>query len=128
MKVIMPVMENHGIESRVTGHPRMAPYFAVAKINGDDPGTVDIIENPYKEENHHAFHHHEGNHEGANQFFKFLTDLEPDVLISYNIGPGAFYRFREIGVKMYLPKGHTVKENIDALKADTLTEISEPLD
>ncbi len=27
---------------------------------------------------------------------------------------------------MYMPKGHTVKENIDALKAGVLTEIREP--
>ena len=125
MKVIMPVRENNGLESRVTGHPRMSPYFAAAEIKGDDLVSADIIDNPYREESHEG-HHHEGNHEGVNRFFKFLVDLKPDALISYNVGPGAFYRLKEIGIKMYLPNGHTVKENIDALKAGTLKEISEP--
>lgn len=88
--------------------------------------SANITENPYREENSHADHNHEENQEGINQFFQFLVGLKPDALISYNVGSGVFFRLKELGIKMYIPKGHTVKENIDALKAGVLTEIREP--
>lgn len=121
----MPLKENNGLESRVTGHPRMAPYFAVAEIDGTKQISFNIIENPYKGEEHHEEHHHAG---GGTQFFRFLESLMPNAFISYNVGEGAFYRFREMGVKMYMPKGHTVKENVDAFNAGELKELSGPSD
>lgn len=70
----MPLKENNGLESRVTGHPRMAPYFAVAAIDGTKQVSFNIIENPYKGEEHHEEHHHAG---GGTQFFRFLESLMP---------------------------------------------------
>lgn len=32
----MPVRENNGLESKVTGHPRRSQYFMVAEVNGND--------------------------------------------------------------------------------------------
>jgi predicted Fe-Mo cluster-binding NifX family protein len=123
MRIVMPLKENNGLESRVTGHPRMAPYFAVAEIDGTKQVSLNIIENPYKGQ-----HHEEQHHEGGTQFFRFLEGLMPDAFISYNVGEGAFYRFKEMGVKMYAPKGHTVKENVDAFNAGELKELAGPSD
>jgi len=124
MKIVMPLRENNGPESKVTGHPRMAPYFAVVEIDGTRQVSLNIIENPYKGEEHR----HEEHHQGGTQFFRFLEGLVPDAFISYNVGEGAFFRFREMGVKMYMPKGHTVKENIDAFIAGELKELAGPSD
>ncbi|MGC8661767.1 MAG: NifB/NifX family molybdenum-iron cluster-binding protein [Nitrososphaeria archaeon] len=124
MRIVMPLKENNGPESRVTGHPRMAPYFAVAEIDGAKQMSLNIIENPYKGEEHHEEHHHQG----GTQFFRFLEGLMPDAFISYNVGEGAFFRFKEMGVKMYMPKGHTVKENVQAFTAGELKELAGPSD
>ena len=121
----MPVKENNGFQSRVTGHPKRSPYFAVVEIENSAVKSLNIFENPYREENHHEGNH-EGHHRGMNQFFKFLMELKPDAIISYTIGPGAFYNFKALGIKMYAPKGHTVKENVDALIAGNLDEMKEP--
>lgn len=121
----MPLKENNGLESRVTGHPRMAPYFAVAAIDGTKQVSFNIIENPYKGEEHHEEHHHAG---GGTQFFRFLESLMPMLSFHTMWGKAHSTGSRKWGVKMYMPKGHTVKENVDAFNAGELKELSGPSD
>jgi len=136
MRVIAPSKEDRGLDSRITAHPRMAPYFVVVDV--DDGGNVTSIRsipNPYAGDEHE--HHHE-EHEHAHGmgmgrgggmgmgFARFLSSLRPDAIITYTAGSGAFQRLTEQGIRIYRPKGHTVGESVKALLAGELREIEEP--
>ncbi len=144
VRIVVPSKEDNGLDSRVTAHPRMAPYLIVVDV--DDSGnvvSVKAIPNPYAGEEHeHARGHgHLGRGEGMRHdehgyaygighgggagFFRFLSSLRPDAIIAYTIGPGAFYNAREMGIKVYRPR-RTVGESVRALLAGELEEIREP--
>ncbi len=72
MRIVALSKEDNGLESRVTAHPRMAPYLIVVDV--DDSGnvvSVRAVPNPYAgdERGHEHVHGHEhpgrGGGEGA---------------------------------------------------------------
>lgn len=154
MRIVALSKENNGLDSRVTAHPRMAPYFIVVDV--DDSGNISsvrAIPNPYAEDEREHVHGHEhpgrggvggaehdehehvhglgrglgrgGGRGGGAGFFHFLASLRPDAVVTYTIGSGAFYRLREMGIRIYKPR-RTVGESVRALLAGELEEMLEP--
>ncbi|MGC9117124.1 MAG: NifB/NifX family molybdenum-iron cluster-binding protein [Conexivisphaera sp.] len=136
MRVIAPSKEDRGLDSRVTAHPRMAPYLIVVDV--DDSGnvvSVMAIPNPYAgDERGHGHEHersgrgegHRGHGRGGGAgFFRFLSSLRPDAIVAHTVGPGMFHSAREMGVRIYRPR-RTVGESVRALLAGELEEVVEP--
>ena len=129
MRVIAPSKEDDGLDSRVTGHPRMAPYIIVVDVDGSgNVSSVRAVPNPYAGDEHghehgHGEEHH--GHGGGAGFFRFLSSLRPDAIVTYTLGPGAFYNMREMGIRIYRPR-RTVGESVRALLAGELEEMAEP--
>ncbi|MGC9208805.1 MAG: NifB/NifX family molybdenum-iron cluster-binding protein [Nitrososphaeria archaeon] len=125
-RIVMPLRDNSGMSSRVTGHPGRAPYFGVVELEGDQVVSFKIVQNPYASEHDEHQEHHDGHMHGG--FFAFLVSLRPTAVITYTIGPGAFYRLKDMGIRIYRPKGHTVEENIRAFLSSELEELAQPVE
>lgn len=123
----MPLKDNNGLNSRVTGHPGRAPFYALVEVEGDKIVNYQIYENQHatEESEHHGHHEHEG-HGGF--FIRTILDHKPDVFITYIMGPGAYNSLKQMGVKIYMPKGHTLEESINGLIKGELKEMKEPIE
>ncbi len=125
---MVPSKEDRGLDSKITSHPRMAPYLVVVDVDeGGNVASVRSIPNPYAGDE--RGHHHEGHghvHGVGMGFARFLGSLRPDAIITYTVGSGAFRRLSEQGVRIYRPKGHTVGEAVRALLAGELREMEGP--
>ncbi len=125
-RIVMPLRDNSGMSSRVTGHPGRAPYFGVVELEDGHVVSFNIVPNPYASEHDEHHEQHGGHMHGG--FFAFLVSLAPTAVITYTIGPGAFYRLKEMGIRIYRPRGHTVEENIRAYLSSELEELAQPVD
>ncbi len=129
MRVFVPLKDKNGLNSRVTGHPGRAPYYAVVEIEGDKIMNHQIYENQHaaeESEEHHHGHHEHGGHGGA--FLRIILDQKPDVFITYMMGAGAYNVLKQMGVKIYFPKGHTLQESVEGLIKGELKEMTEPIE
>jgi len=130
MRIFVPLRENNGLNSRVTGHPGRAPFYAVVEVDGDKIVSYQIYENQHakgeNEEHEHRGHHEHGGHGGA--FLRIIFDQKPDAFITYIMGPGAFNVLKQMGIKIYLPKGHTLLESVEGLIRGELKEMREPIE
>ncbi|BBE41928.1 NifB/NifX family molybdenum-iron cluster-binding protein [Conexivisphaera calida] len=131
MRIVAPSKEDRGLDSRVTAHPRRAPYIIVVDV--DDSGNISsvrAIPNPYAgDEAEHGGggagrggRAHGG--EGGAGFSQFLSSLKPDVMITY-VPPESrgFRETRDAGLKVYRPR-RTVGESVKALLAGELEEVT----
>jgi predicted Fe-Mo cluster-binding NifX family protein len=129
MRIFVPLKDNNGLNSRVTGHPGRAPFYAIVEIDVDKIVSYQIYENQHakeeNEEHEHHGHHEHGRHGGA--FLRVILDKKPDVFITYIMGPGVFNALKQMGVKIYLPKGHTLQESVEGLLKGELKEMREPI-
>lgn len=115
-----------GADSRVTGHPGMAPYYTIVEVQDGRIASIRHIKNEMaeKELEEHRAGGHEHGHGHRNSFFmKVMEEERPDAVITYTIGPGAAFVLGSMGIKAYYPKGHTVKENVEALLRGELQAI-----
>ena len=130
MRIFVPLKENNGLNSMVTGHPGRAPFYAVVEVDGDKIVSYKIYENQHakeeNEEHEHCRHHEHGGHGGA--FLRIIFDQKPDAFITYIMGPGAFNALKQMGIKIYLPKGHTLQESVEGLIRGELKEMREPIE
>gem|GEM_PF-116938 len=134
MRIVVPSKEDRGLDSRITAHPRMAPYLVVVDVDeGGNVASVRSIPNPYAGDERGHHHEEHGHAHGVGMgggvgmgFARFLGSLRPDAIITYTVGSGAFRRLSEQGVRIYRPKGHTVGEAVRALLAGELREMEGP--
>ncbi len=127
MRIFVPLKDNNGLNSRVTGHPGRAPYYAVVEVEGNKIVSYQIYENQHAaEEGEHHGHHEHGGHGGV--FMRIIMDQKPDAFITYIMGPGAYNALKQMGIKIYLPKGHTLQESVEALINGELKEMKEPIE
>ena len=118
VRIVAPSKEDRGLESRVTAHPRRAPYIIVVDV--DDSGNISsvrTIPNPYAGD--------EGEHGGGGAgFSQFLSSLKPDAMVTY-VPPESrgFRETRDMGLKVYKPR-RTVGESVKALLAGELEEVA----
>ena len=127
MRVFVTLKDNNGLSSRVTGHPGRAPFYAVVEVEGDKIVSYQIYENKHAAEVGEGHGHHEhGGHGGP--FLRMVLELKPDAFITYTMGPGAYSALKQMGVKIYLPKGHTLQESVEALIKGELKEMKEPVE
>jgi len=72
-------------------HFGRAPLFALVKVSGEKYDVVEVLENV------HA-HHERGRGRGV---VELLASRGVNAVILLGVGPGAFYRLRERGIKVY---------------------------
>ncbi len=97
MKILVPVLENKGIKSRIFSHFGRAPYFALFNFNTNE---LEIIEN-------------KGEHFGeCKKPLEIILKYKPDLIFAKGIGNKAIDLFKSKGIKIVTGDYTTVKEII----------------
>ncbi len=110
MRLIVPLDEDAGLRSRVSGHFGRAPYLAVIELNGGRARLVEIRPNP-------AASGHGG---GACGVMELLAALGADGIVAKRVGVRAAQRLLEAGVRVFEAPSDTLKGVLEGLEAGSL--------
>jgi predicted Fe-Mo cluster-binding NifX family protein len=111
MQICIPVLEDQGLESRVSGHFGSAPGFMIVDT---ESGTCRVIGN------HNEHHAH-----GGCQPLAALAGESVDGIIVGGIGMGALMKFQAAGIAVYRATHPTVAETMAAFKNGRLQPVGE---
>ena len=110
MKVCIPTQEDKGFESIAYGHFGSARYFIIFDTKKSDTKSL---------ANQNQLHAH-----GTCNPMAALADESVDTVIVGGIGKRAILGLNNSGIKVYQSKDGSVQENIEALKAGELNELT----
>ena len=113
-RIVIPVIENSGLESRLSEHFGRAPYFMVVEI--DSKGEIVNIEAIPNTSEHFG---------GFGRPPDKILQLRPTALITYEMGPRALSIFQQARVAVLRANASTVREVIEAFKRNELEELTE---
>ncbi len=113
-RIVIPVIENSGLESRLSEHFGRAPYFMVVEI--DSKGEIVNIEAIPNTSEHFG---------GFGRPPDKILQLRPTALITYGMGPRALSIFQQARVAVLRANASTVREVIEAFKRNELEELTE---
>ncbi len=119
-RIVVPVVDESGMNARLSEHFGRAPYFAVVNLNenGDIsshrtvPNTSEHFGTP---ELPHSCKLHVDR----------ILQLRPNALITYGMGGGALAIFQNARVPVLRANANTVKDVIAAYNNDALEELTE---
>jgi predicted Fe-Mo cluster-binding NifX family protein len=114
MRIVVPVIDESGLNSRISEHFGRTPFFAV--IDLDDEGQV--IE--------HKTVPNTGEHfGGGGRRAGFILNFKPNVIIVYGMGPRGLSIYQSERVAVLRANADTVKDVIAAYNRDELDELTE---
>ncbi len=118
VKVVFPIEDKKGLESKISKHFGRAPYFLFVRIDKENKKIRNfyIKENPYKERPVRA----------GKSAANFVLKEKIDGLITKEIGEIAFHILKDKLAEIYKAKGNTVKENIYKFMDDKLIYVAKP--
>ena len=113
-RVVVPVLDEAGISSKLSQHFGRAPFFAVVEIetNGD---ILNLRFQPNRSE-------HFG---GAGRPPDVILGFEPNVVITFGMGPRAMQRFQVAGVAVMQATSDNLDEVLAAFSKEELNELTE---
>ena len=106
MNIGIPVIEDKGLQSPVSGHFGSAPFLAIVN---PDTGACRVIPN---RDSHHSH--------GACHPLASLAGEGVDSVAVSGIGAGALNKLQAAGVRVYLSEEPAVEAVVTAFKAGTL--------
>lgn len=113
-RLVVPVMDESGLNAQLSGHFGRAPYFAV--IDLDENGSISSQRTVPNVSEHFG---------GTGHPPDRILQLRPNALITYGMGPRALAIFQNVRVAVLRANTSTVKGVIAAYKNDELEEITE---
>lgn len=105
MKLCIPIDDEAGPESRVSGHFGRAPFYAFVETETD---AIEIVPNPGHDHAHPP---------------DFVLTQGPDALAARGMGQGAYDRFRGAGVRLLTTTEPTLAATVEALRAGSLRDM-----
>lgn len=98
MIIAIPIIRSRDNILYVSPHFGKAPYFLLVDLDSKDNKykILDLIENKY-------FRDQPGGEKGR-RITELLLSHNVKIVITSEIGPGAFYRVRDAGIEIYLAK------------------------
>ena len=112
--VIIPVLDESGLNARIAEHFGRAPFYAVVTLDND--GKVANIDTKPNSGEHFG---------GEGHMHDRILELKPNAIITYGIGPRGLSGFQDAGVSVLQANADTVKELIAAYNDDELQELTE---
>ncbi|MEM2741678.1 MAG: NifB/NifX family molybdenum-iron cluster-binding protein [Nitrososphaeria archaeon] len=113
-KIIVPLIEDRGLDSKIAEHFGRAPYFAFVELN--DKGEVvsfKIISNV-------------GEHFGGQvHTHENILELKPDAIIVYGMGPRGLSTFQSHGIAVFKAESDIVRDAIISYSRGELKELTE---
>ena len=113
-KVVIPVSDKNGLNSKLADHFGRAPFYAVLAL--DENKKIESVETVENNGEHCGGHGHM--HEN-------ILDLQPSVVIAYGMGPRGLNGFQEAGIAVLRANADTVKDVMDSYQNDKLQELTE---
>lgn len=108
MKIIIPILENKGMDSKISSHFGRAPFFALYDSEKD---KLEIIENKSE---------HFG---GMGTPVDILLKYKPDIVFAIGIGPRAAELLKSYNIRIETGDFQTVREIIE--NKDKLKQLEE---
>ena len=113
MRILMPVIEDVGLQSRLAEHFGRAPYFSILEL--DEKGAVKgqkVVPN--------AGEHFGGGGRRAD----YILNLKPDVIVVHGMGPRGLQIYQSVNVAVLKAKGDTVEKVFKAYRDNELEELT----
>jgi predicted Fe-Mo cluster-binding NifX family protein len=114
VRIVVPVVDESGLESRISEHFGRTPFFALIDLN--EKGQVigqKIVPN--------AGEHFGGGGKRAD----FILNLKPNAIIAYGMGPRGLSIYQSERVAVLRANADTVKDVIAAYNREELEELTE---
>jgi len=113
-RVVIPTIDDGGLDSQLAEHFGRAPYFAVIDLDEkSEVPSLKMVPNV-------------GEHAGGSGYAHDLVlELKPNAIVVYGMGPRGLIGFQNARVAVLKANGNTVREVISAYKEDELEELTE---
>lgn len=113
-RLVVPVLDESGLNARLSEHFGRAPYFAVVDL--DESGQVTDQKTVPNVSEHFG---------GTGHPPDRILQLQPNALVTYGMGPRALNIFQNARVAVLRTNVNTVKDVIAAYNNDALQELTE---
>lgn len=113
-RVVVPVLNEEGEDSRLSPHFGRAPYFAVAEV--EKSGQIQSLEFQPNRSSHFG---------GQERPPDVLLSFKPNIVITYGMGPRALRAFQAAGVAVLQATIDTLGGVLKAFVRDELVELTE---
>ena len=114
VRVVVPVVDEKGMNALLSEHFGRAPFFAVADIN--ETGEIVGLKTIPNVSEHFG---------GSGQRADFILQLKPNAIITYGMGPRGLNIYQSVRVAVLRANANTVREVIAAYNKDELKELTE---
>lgn len=115
VRVMVPLKENKGLESRLSEHFGRAKFFAFARIKGGEVEDFFIKPNPFKNKKLRA---------GLAVANHFLEQEEVDALITKEVGEIGFYALRNRFIEIYKSEDEVVTDALNGFATSNLKRLT----
>ena len=119
MKIVIPVINNDGLDAQLSEHFGRAPYFTVIELDE----KYSVI-NQRIESNSGEHFTGDGHHSTCSHPYRILM-FNPDALITYGLGPRALNIFQKANVAVMRAKSSTVRGVLAEYSNNELEELTE---
>jgi len=114
VKIVIPVEDANGLNSRLSQHFGRAPYFTVVEL--DENGKVLNLQIVPNKSEHFG---------GMGKPPEIILNLRPNAVVTCGMGPRALGMFQNANIAVLQANKNIVKDLIDAYKRDELVELTE---
>ncbi len=114
MRIVIPVLDEGGLDAHLSWHFGRAPYFAIFDL--DENGRVREQKTVPNKGEHFG---------GRGRAADLILQLKPNVLITYGMGPRALSIFQNARVAVLKANADTVRDVIKGYSKDELEELTE---
>lgn len=114
MRIVIPVVNETGLDSRLSEHFGRTPYFAVVEL--DENGQV-VSQRTVPNVGEHFG--------GSGRRADSILQLKPNVIITYGMGPRGLSIYQSVRVAVLRANANTVREVIAAYNKNELEELTE---
>lgn len=114
MRIVIPVVDESGLDAQISEHFGRTPFFAVVDL--DREGEIAEQKTVPNAGEHFG---------GGGRRSDFILGLKPNVIIAYGMGPRGIGIFQSEQVAVLKANSHRVKDVIMAYKGGKLVELTE---
>ncbi len=114
MRIVIPVVDESGLDAQISEHFGRTPFFAV--IDLDENGQITEQKTVPNAGEHFG---------GGGRRAGFILDLKPNVIIAYGMGPRGLSIYQSERVAVLKANSHKVNDVIMAYNKDKLEELTE---
>jgi predicted Fe-Mo cluster-binding NifX family protein len=114
MRIVIPVMDETGLDAQLSEHFGRTPYFAVVELDE----KKQIV-------NHRTVANIGEHLGGSGSRADFILQLKPNVIITYGMGPRGLSIYQDARVAVLRANANIVRQVIAAYSKNELRELTE---